>query len=109
MPEFHTLTVSDVRKETTDCTSIAFDVPAHLAEKFAFTHGQYLTLKVQLKGEDVRRSYSLCVSPLDNELRVAVKQVEGGKFSTYANTKTRLQKAHQKTPSTYTSQPPPYL
>jgi len=84
-PTFHTLTIKDLRKETADCCSIAFDVPAELETAYQFTQGQYLTLKAMINGEDVRRSYSICTSPLDKELRVAVKQVEEGKFSTYAN------------------------
>lgn len=84
-PTFHTLRIKDVRKETADCCSIAFEVPAELETAYQFTQGQYLTLKAMINGEDVRRSYSICTSPLDKELRVAVKQVEQGKFSTYAN------------------------
>ncbi len=85
MPKFHALTVSDVRKETDDTVSVAFEVPAELEESYQFKQGQYLTLRTEIDGEDVRRSYSICRSPLDNELRVAIKKVDGGKFSTYAN------------------------
>lgn len=86
MPKFHTLTVREVRRETPDCVSIAFDVPSDLHEDYVFTQGQYLTLKTELGGEEVRRSYSICSSPYSGELRVAVKRVEGGRFSTFANT-----------------------
>jgi ring-1,2-phenylacetyl-CoA epoxidase subunit PaaE len=85
MPKFHPLTVSDVRKETDDTVSVAFEVPETLKSDYQFIQGQYLTLKAVIDGEEVRRSYSICRSPLDNELRVAIKKVEGGKFSTYAN------------------------
>lgn len=85
MPKFHPLTVSDVRRETEDTVSVAFDVPAELAAEYQFKQGQYLTFKKEINGEEVRRSYSICRSPLDNELRVAIKKVEGGLFSTYAN------------------------
>lgn len=85
MTSFHALTVTDIRQETPDCVSIAFGVPADLQSTFQFTQGQYLTLRTHLNGEEVRRSYSLCVSPLDGEWRVAVKKVPGGRFSTYAN------------------------
>jgi len=85
MPKFHTLTVKEVRRETPDCVSIAFDVPSALQADYKFIQGQYLTLKTDIKGEDIRRSYSICSSPLDDELRVAVKHVEDGRFSTYAN------------------------
>lgn len=82
---FEKLQVSEVRKETGDCVSIAFTVPPALQEKFNYIQGQYITLRTTINGEDVRRSYSVCSSPLDNELRVAVKKVEEGAFSTYAN------------------------
>ena len=84
-PKFHTLKINDVRKETEDTVSISFEVPNELKNDYAFESGQYLTLKADINGEDVRRSYSLCSSPFENEWRVAVKQVENGKFSTYAN------------------------
>jgi ring-1,2-phenylacetyl-CoA epoxidase subunit PaaE len=85
MATFHPLTVKDIRRETADCVSVAFSVPGSLAADFNFTQGQYITLLAQLDGEEVRRSYSLCVSPLDHELRVAIKEVPGGRFSTFAN------------------------
>ncbi len=85
MTKFETLTVKEVKQETPDCVSVAFDVPAYLQENFSFTQGQYITLKYQINGEEARRSYSICSSPLDNELRVAIKKVYGGLFSTWAN------------------------
>jgi ring-1,2-phenylacetyl-CoA epoxidase subunit PaaE len=85
MPKFHPLKVRDIRRETEDSVSVSFDVPDDLKEEYAFVQGQYLTLKTDLNGEEVRRSYSICRSPLDNDLRVAIKKVEGGLFSTYAN------------------------
>jgi ring-1,2-phenylacetyl-CoA epoxidase subunit PaaE len=84
-PHFNTLTVSDIRRETQDTVSIAFAVPAALKDAYRFKHGQYLTLRATVDGEDVRRSYSICTGIDDNDLRVAVKQVEGGAFSTFAN------------------------
>lgn len=86
---FHALTVSDIRQETPDCVSVAFAIPATLQEKFRFTQGQYLTLRTTINSEDVRRSYSICSSPLDNEMRVAVKKTEQGLFSTYVNEKLK--------------------
>lgn len=85
MPQFHKLAVKEIRRETEECVSIAFDVPETLAKDFEYTQGQYLTLKTDIGGEEVRRSYSICSCPLDNELRVAVKEVPEGKFSTFAN------------------------
>jgi ring-1,2-phenylacetyl-CoA epoxidase subunit PaaE len=84
-PRFHSLKIADVRKETADCVSISFDVPKDLKSDYQFLAGQYLTLKTTIDGEEVRRSYSLCSAPHENELRVAIKQVENGKFSTFAN------------------------
>jgi len=85
-PKFHTLKVAEVRQETEDCVSILFETPSNLADSYGFISGQYLTLKTTIDGEEVRRSYSLCSTPESDELRVAVKLVEQGKFSTYANT-----------------------
>ena len=82
---FHPLKVKEVRQETADCVSIAFDIPAELQEAFQYTQGQSLTIRTQISGQEVRRTYSICSSPLDNEWRVAVKKVEGGLFSSFAN------------------------
>lgn len=83
--KFYNLKVAEVKPETSDCVSVALEVPADLKDTFGFSAGQYLTFRTQMNGEEVRRSYSICVSPDDGELRVAVKKVDGGKFSTYAN------------------------
>ncbi|MFK7785843.1 MAG: 1,2-phenylacetyl-CoA epoxidase subunit PaaE [Crocinitomicaceae bacterium] len=84
-PKFHALKIQEVRQETDDSVSIAFDIPSNLRGSYEYLSGQYLTLKAEINGEEVRRSYSLCSSPHEDEWRVAVKQVENGKFSTYAN------------------------
>jgi ring-1,2-phenylacetyl-CoA epoxidase subunit PaaE len=83
--QFHSLVVKDIRRETPDCVSIAFDVPEQLAPQFRFVAGQNVTLRVFKEGEELRRSYSICSSPLENELRVAVKRQDFGKFSSFAN------------------------
>lgn len=85
MARFQPLTVTDVRHETSDTVSIAFRLPEDLKETFAYQPGQYLTLRATLDGEEVRRSYSICAGLPDGELRVAVKTVPGGRFSTWAN------------------------
>ncbi len=85
MAKFHTLSVKDIKQETSDTVSVSFDVPEALANEFVFKQGQYLTLRTTINGEDVRRSYSICTAPSDNDLRVAIKQVENGRFSTFAN------------------------
>ena len=82
---FHELIVREVRRETPECVSIAFTVHPELKEIFQYKQGQYITLRTKIGGEDVRRSYSICSSPLDSEIRVAVKKTEQGLFSTYAN------------------------
>lgn len=82
---FHKLRVKDIRKETDDCVSISFDIPSGLKDLFLFEQGQNITLRRDLNGEETRRSYSICTSPFENELRVAVKRVEGGLFSGFAH------------------------
>jgi ring-1,2-phenylacetyl-CoA epoxidase subunit PaaE len=89
---FHRLTIKEVKKETAECVSLAFDVPATLQDSFQFTQGQNLVLKATLNGHEVRRNYSICSSPLDHELRVAIKKIKGGVFSSFANEK--LQAGH---------------
>ncbi len=82
---FHPLAIKEVRRETPDCVSVLFDVPPDLRPHFLFKQGQSLTLRFVLNGEEIRRTYSICSSPLDNEWRVAIKRVEGGLFSSFAN------------------------
>jgi ring-1,2-phenylacetyl-CoA epoxidase subunit PaaE len=84
-PRFHRLRVADIRRETPDAVSIAFSVPDEARDAFAFACGQYLTLKATVDGEEVRRSYSICSGVGETELRVAIKRVEGGLFSGFAN------------------------
>lgn len=81
----HKIKVADVRRESPDCVSVSLDIPNELRDTFEYKAGQYISLKADIEGEEVRRSYSLCSSPLDNEWRVAIKKVYKGKFSTYAN------------------------
>lgn len=88
-PRFHPLRIADVRRETADAVSIAFDVPASLQREYRFHPGQYLTLRQRIGGEELRRSYSICTAPDDGDLRIAVKRVEGGLFSEYANAELR--------------------
>ena len=85
MPKFHSLKINEVRRETSDCVSVVFTVPDELRAEYLFAPGQYLTLKTNIGQEEVRRTYSICAGPADGELRVAIKQVEGGRFSTFAN------------------------
>lgn len=82
---FHPLIVKEVRRETKDAVSVAFELSKEQQSVFKYTPGQYLTLRATINGEEVRRSYSICAAPHEGELRVAIKEIEGGKFSTYAN------------------------
>lgn len=79
------LVVKSIEKTTEECVIISFEVKKELQETFAYQQGQYLTLIANINGEEIRRSYSLCSSPLDNEWKVGIKKVEDGKFSTFAN------------------------
>ena len=84
-PRFHRLTVDDLHRESADAISMTFAIPRDLAEDYRFAPGQYLTLRTTLDGEEVRRSYSICSGPDDGELRIAVKRVDGGAFSSWAS------------------------
>jgi ring-1,2-phenylacetyl-CoA epoxidase subunit PaaE len=85
MSTFHPLTVAKVKHETRDAIAVTFDVPPQLKETFQYRQGQHLTLRAMVDGEDVRRSYSICAAVQDDQLRVAIKRVAGGLFSTWAN------------------------
>jgi ring-1,2-phenylacetyl-CoA epoxidase subunit PaaE len=82
-PRFHRLAVNDLRREAPDAVSLTFAIPRELADDYRFSPGQYLTLRVTMDGEEVRRSYSICSGPDDGELRIAVKKVDGGAFSSW--------------------------
>ena len=83
--KFYPLTVCDLRRETADTVSVAFSVPPEYEELFRFIQGQYLTLRADWGVGEVRRSYSICSGVEEGELRVAIKKVAGGLFSTFAN------------------------
>ncbi|HBI82424.1 phenylacetate-CoA oxygenase/reductase subunit PaaK [Orrella sp. NBD-18] len=85
MSQFHSLNVSSVARNTRDAVVVTFDVPTNLKEAFSFRPGQYLTLRTQIAGEELRRSYSICSAPSDGVLRVAIKRLDDGAFSTWAN------------------------
>ena len=87
---FHPLTIKNIQRETPDSVSVTFDIPANLQNEFAFKQGQNITIKKFIDGEELRRSYSICSSPLDNELRVGIKKAFNGLFSTYANTQLKV-------------------
>lgn len=84
MSRFHKVKIKRLHKETPDCVVVSLDVPAELRETFRFTQGQYLTFRRHHNGEELRRSYSICSSPLEGEWQVAIKKVPQGRFSTLA-------------------------
>ncbi|MDA8886899.1 FAD-binding oxidoreductase, partial [Bacteroidia bacterium] len=87
---FYSIPVAKINRETKDAVSISFDIPSHLTGEFQYKAGQYLTFSKIINGEEVRRSYSLCSSPVsDSDYSVAVKQVDDGRMSTFLNTHLR--------------------
>lgn len=82
---FETVRVKEVKPETSDCVSVVFEIPESLQSIFKYQAGQHLTLKKTVQGTDLRRNYSLCSAPHENEWRVAIKKMEQGAFSTWAN------------------------
>ncbi len=91
MSKFHTLKIIDIVHETADAVSVAFEVPDTLKQEYTYKQGQYLTFKFYINNEELRRSYSICSSPLEeNELRVAIKKVKDGRMSSYINDKIKI-------------------
>ncbi|MFQ3788537.1 1,2-phenylacetyl-CoA epoxidase subunit PaaE [Halomonas sp. A29] len=89
MNKFYPLTIREIRPETRDAVSLCFDLSEELQGTFSYRQGQHLVLRTHLDGEEVRRSYSICTGVGDRELRIAVKKVPGGRFSTLANEQLR--------------------
>lgn len=89
MAQFHTLKIKSVEKVTEQSVAISFEVPESLKANFAFKSGQYITLKTTINGEEIRRDYSICASKNSGDLTVAVKAIDGGTFSIYANTELK--------------------
>jgi ring-1,2-phenylacetyl-CoA epoxidase subunit PaaE len=85
MAKFHSIKIADIYKETKDCSVITFDIPEVLKSDFQYKPGQHITLKASIDGQEIRRSYSLCSSPIENKWQVAVKKINGGLFSTFIN------------------------
>ncbi len=84
-PLFHTLKVRAVEPDTPEAVIVSFDVPPDLRETFGFTQGQYLTLRADVDGRDLRRSYSICAGVDDDVLRVGIRKVREGVFSNWIN------------------------
>ena len=85
MSHFHKLSIKNITRQTDKCVTLSFKIPETLKQNFNFTAGQYVTLKTTIDGKEVRRDYSLCSSPKSGDITVAVKEVENGTFSKYAN------------------------
>jgi len=85
MSRFHKLKVKSVERLTPEAVAIEFNIPEDLKQKFHFKAGQYLTIKHEHEGEEIRRDYSICTSPNHPTIKVGVKEVKNGKFSRFAN------------------------
>lgn len=83
--DFHKLRVAEVKRETPDAVSVRFELPEKLRETFQFRAGQHLTFRRDFAGEEVRRNYSVCVSPSEGVLKIGVKKITGGVFSGWVN------------------------
>ena len=88
-PTFHSLEVLDVEALTDDAVAITLEVPPSLADRFRFLPGQHVTVRADIDGHDVRRSYSISCPPDNGSIRVGVKRVPTGAFSTFATTSLR--------------------
>ncbi|TYR32332.1 phenylacetate-CoA oxygenase/reductase subunit PaaK [Mesorhizobium microcysteis] len=82
---FHELKVASIERQTPEAVAVAFEIPDGLKDAFAFRPGQYLTLAADIDGQEARRSYSICSAPGDETLRVGVKRVADGRFSSFVN------------------------
>ena len=90
MSTFHSLAIKDIRRETPLAVSIAFDIPDNLKADYSFLAGQYINLKTNFDGQEIRKAYSICSAPGSNEIRVAIKAVKNGGFSVFANEKLSI-------------------
>lgn len=82
---FNALSVTEIRKLTDDAIEVAFAIPHELIDDYNYVPGQYVALRADIDGEEVRRSYSICAEPVPGEIRVAIKKDFGGFFSTWAH------------------------
>lgn len=85
MSTFYKLAIKEIKRETPQAISVLFNVPLEFQDFYKFTAGQYVNLKLNLDGKEIRRAYSICTPPSSNELRIAIKAVKNGTFSTFAN------------------------
>ena len=90
MNTFHKLSIKNRIQETANAVSLVFEVPENLKTNFSFKAGQYITLKATINGSEIRRAYSICSAPESGELKVAIKTVDNGVFSTYATSQLKV-------------------
>ncbi|TXD49750.1 ferredoxin--NADP reductase [Polaribacter sp. IC073] len=90
MAEFYKVNIQEIKQETVDAVSVVFKIPENLKSEFKFNSGQYITLQTAINNEEVRRAYSICSTPSSGEIRVAIKKVADGLFSTYATTSLKV-------------------
>ena len=90
MATFYNVNIKEIKQETAFAVSVVFSIPENLITEFSFTAGQYITIEKEINGEAVRRAYSICSTPKSGEIRVAIKAVENGVFSTYATTDLKV-------------------
>lgn len=90
MATYHPLEVVDIKRETEEAVSVKLAVPAELKDEFSFLPGQYVMFKHTVNGEELKRSYSISSSPNEGELRVGIKEVPNGRFSTFANRELKV-------------------
>jgi ring-1,2-phenylacetyl-CoA epoxidase subunit PaaE len=90
MSTFYKLSISEIKRETSAAVSILFQVPDTLRSFYQYKSGQYLTLKLTLDGQEIRRAYSICSAPESGELRIAVKAIKNGFFSKFANEELKV-------------------
>ena len=93
---FHTLEVAEVRPLTDDAVEVTFAVPDELADDYTYLPGQYVALRREFDGHELRRSYSICRPPVRGSVSVAIKRDLGGRFSTWANTEPRRGRPHRR-------------
>ncbi|MEH6679610.1 MAG: ferredoxin--NADP reductase [Sediminicola sp.] len=90
MSNFHLLTVQHLKQLTSDSVAVTFSIPKELVQTFVFNAGQYITIKKEIKGKELRRAYSISSSPSCGTITIGVKKVDKGGFSDYANTQLKV-------------------
>lgn len=90
MKNFFPLSIKEIIRETPQAVSLVFKIPEELKTQFSFRAGQYITIRTNVVRNEIRRAYSLCSHPDDDNLKVTIKEIEGGKFSAIANKQLKI-------------------